>query len=511
ELLEEFGGRLDDNSRHSLVITLIKNCSSVNRDDFIPNPDKALEALEKFGDQLVDKVRHSLVRTLIENCSGIDRYSRIRNQYKALEVLEKFGDQLDDKVRHSLVITLIKNCSGINLNGRVRGISIAMKLLNQNKQWLREEEREFYERTAENLFTSADHSEDEILTQFLEINGEVVSADIILNKYNQTDSIRIVQAIRAYVQGAGQHRRINLPARLDLIANGQPVGGIAFEVHKFTEGIESGALKAIDEFLTALEVSKPEFTIDDLRDKFNLIEDEQLRTKANNALVRISGSVDYTIKLKAALPAIASFLNLDHTTWETDYQTQKARWSMWLTQSFVEAGLAYADGNDTTSCVKGVYERLFTGFRSMHPLIDCLFVTQTVTTEFNDGIDIWLKNAEHADKIVAGLKAKGLIGTEDEEVLKGELKQAYFQAIENELKYLIGEGLEACFNKLTDFNKLSCYLVEEINGRKSQIINDALKKVAAYIDNIEYIMINEEQSLDKYIKHQLKTPQPIAP
>jgi hypothetical protein len=64
---------------------------------------------------------------------------------------------------------------------------------------------------------------------------------------------------------------------------------------------------------------------------------------------------------------------------------------MWLEQSFVEAGSAYAGSNDTTSCVKGVYERLFTGFRGIHPLIDCLFVTQTVTKEFNNGIKNWLK------------------------------------------------------------------------------------------------------------------------
>ncbi|MFN7095296.1 MAG: hypothetical protein ACK4M7_08035, partial [Burkholderiales bacterium] len=446
---------------------------------------------------------------LIENCSQVRPDGYISNKSVALEALEKFSDQLDDKVHHSLVITLIKNCSEVKPNDCMRDAPAALKLLNQNKVWLsKEESNEFYRRTIEKLFDSViDHYFFTIreIVQLLEVHVEVISAEEIRDKYIQTNSIRTVQALREYVQGVGQYRRINLPPLADMMVDGQPLGGIAFEVHNFTDGIESGALKAIDEFLTALEVPKPTFTINDLvGEKFNLIENEHLHAKAINALNKLLGSENYKVKLELALPIIAAFLNLDHTTWEKDYQTQDSRWSTWLTQSFAEAGTAYTSGIDSTSCVKGAYERLFSGFRGMHPLIDCLFVTQTVTMEFNNGIKHWLKGIGRANDIVVRLQAQGLTGTEDEESFKSELKQAYFRAIKKELKRLIGEGLEACFNKITDFNKLSSYLAEEIKGRQSTIIKHALNKFNVILDYLDVIEMNDEQTLDEYIRQQLK-------
>ncbi|MFN7095715.1 MAG: hypothetical protein ACK4M7_10160, partial [Burkholderiales bacterium] len=290
QALEKLGDQLDDNVRHSLMITLIENCSSIYYCD-ICDSSTALQALEKFGNQLEDNVRHSLVITLIENCSGIKPNGNVRDSSKAIEVLWKYGDQLEDNVRHSLVITLIKNCSGTDSNGNVRSSSTALTLLDQNKIWLSEEENNrFYRQAVGNLFDSIRDAE---LPQLLETHGKVISAEAILNKYRQTNSIRKIQAIRRYVQGAGRDRRINLPPRLDMQVNGRPLAGIAFEVHNFTDGIESAALKAIDEFLTALKVAKPKFIIDDLIEKFNLIENEQLRNKANNALNRLLGSENY--------------------------------------------------------------------------------------------------------------------------------------------------------------------------------------------------------------------------
>ncbi|MFN7095383.1 MAG: hypothetical protein ACK4M7_08470, partial [Burkholderiales bacterium] len=87
---------------------------------------------------------------------------------------------------------------------------------------MNEKQREFYARTVENLFTSAEDYRTEILTQLLEIHGELISAEVIRNKYMETYSIRVVQAIREYVQGPGRDRRINLPQRTDMQVNGRP-------------------------------------------------------------------------------------------------------------------------------------------------------------------------------------------------------------------------------------------------------------------------------------------------
>jgi Leucine-rich repeat (LRR) protein len=385
-----------------------------------------------------------------------------------------------------------------NLRGRS-----TLELITTHKQWLRGERNiKFYNHTVNNLFH--EFSKPWLLgtlNQLLENHGEIIPEDVLRNKYMQTDSISLIQVIRNYVQGAGQHRRINLPPRNDMLVNGQPLTGIAFEVHNFTDGIESVALNAIDEFLKVLKVSKPSFTIGNLRSKFNLIEDAQMRTKANNALNRISGSADYKARLESALPAIAAFLNSNHNTWEQDYQTEEARWSMWLMQSFVEAGTAYTSGTDNTSCVKGIYERIFTGFRGMHPLINCLFIPQTVIKEFNDNIKIWLSNINRADKLIAKLKKQGLTGNEAD--FESRVTQIYLEDIQEMLAQSIDNSLNNSLDKLTHLNNLSSYLAEVVNGRKEQVISNALEKCEVHLDNLECVDLNKGQSLDDYIKNKL--------
>jgi Leucine-rich repeat (LRR) protein len=378
-LLGKFGNQLEIGTRNALVKTLIKNYSVIKPEGYVRYADKALELLDKYASQLDDETFKNLVKTLIENCSnsssnsGINPYMRVRNASKAIKALEKYRFQLDDTFFKSLVKTLIENCSDDTTYGSYALTSKAIKALNNNKEWLIVENYGFYQQTVNRIFNYCANAHIHVL---LWNHGEVIDPDTIRNRYNSEDSISTVQEIRDYVQGPGQHRCINLPPRLDMIVNDRPLAGIAFEVHKFTDGVESIALEAINKFLIAVEAPNPKFTIDNLRDKFSLIENEQSRAKANNALDRILGSSNYKARLESVLPIITAFLNLHHTIWETDYQDlerygknltddqkidllRELRWTMWLTQSFVEAGTAYDSGSDSTSCVKGVYERLF--------------------------------------------------------------------------------------------------------------------------------------------------------
>jgi hypothetical protein len=559
DLLKKFGEQLRENrpdELDELVITLIKKCSRILPDGYMHTTDYATHVLNMFGNQLRENKSDELdelVITLIKNCSRIMPDDYLYRSEVAVELLEEFGNQLrknrPDEL-DELVITLIKNCSEINSRGNIDSLHNAMTLLEQNSHLLSQEKnREIFKRTVENIFNSARYFGAQELTQFLNNYGNLISGEIIRNNYIETTSIRLVQAIRAYVQGLGQHRRINLPPRADLLVNGQPLAGIAFEVHNFTDGIESVAKKAIDEFLNELAVTKLKFTISDLQEKFSLIEDQTMLFKANNALNRILGSNDYKEKLELALPTIAAFLNLHHTTWETGYYdaniywntlptdekvnlalrnhykdpdsywqdltdgkkgnkkiefSREVRWCMWLKQSFIEAGSAYAGNNDTTSCVKGVYERLFTGFRSMHPIIDCLFAVQNIAIGFNNAISIWLRDIERAKKIASVLKGKGLKGTEED--FNYEIKQAYLQIIKEELKCLIDESLNNHFDKLIAFGTLKRYLAQEIIQRSISIINDTLKKINDSLDNLEYMEVNEGENalaLEDYIKYQL--------
>jgi Leucine-rich repeat (LRR) protein len=388
----------------------------------------------------------------------------------------------------------------INLGG-----GSTLKLITTHKQWMREERNiEFYRHTVNNLF----HEFSRLffylneLNQLLINHGDMIDEDVILALYLQTDSISIVQIIIGYVQGPGQHRHINLPLRDDITVYGQPLAGIAFEVHNFTDGIEDVALNAIDEFLKVLKVSKPSFTIDNLRNSFGLIEDVGMRARASNALDKILESDNYRARLVAALPTITTFLDLDHSNWKPDYQTRAVRWSMWLEQSFVEAGTAYTSEVDSTSCVKGIYERLFTGFRGMHPLMDCLFASQTAATEFDANISFWLGNIQRANKLIAKLKAQGFSGKETN--LDETIRNWYFKAIKKELISLIDNSLSDYLNKLTEFYSLRSYLAEVVNGRKEQVIKDALRKFKDNLSYLNYVSVDGgQQELDEYIKSKL--------
>ncbi|MFN7093757.1 MAG: hypothetical protein ACK4M7_00175 [Burkholderiales bacterium] len=510
EALKEFGSLLEVDMHNALVKTLIETYGTIDASGYFCDVKEAVKLLKIFGDKLDIAIRNGLIKTLIENCSAIGLSGYVREVHIALKLLDKYGNRLDLATHHTLVKTLIRNCiSGISPCGGIRKAEAAIILVNKHKLWLSQVENyEIYRRSVNTLFDYSSNAQE--INQLLENHGDVISEYKIRTKYRLTDSIRITQVIRDYVQGPGQPRNINLTSRLDMEVNGWPLAGIAFEVHNFTEGIESVALKAINDFLEILRISKPQFTTDNLRDKFNLIEDEQLRFQANNALNKILGSADYKSRLESTLPSMAAFLNLNHTTWEAHYNTEESRWSMWLSQSFGEAGSAYDTSNDTISCVKGVYERLFTGFRGMHPIIDCLFITQTVTMEFNNAITIWLSNSERAEEIVAKLKKKGLTGTEEEKDFKDKVKQAYFKTIKKDLTRLIDTSLKASFSKLRDFDELKAYLTEEVNSRRSQILNDAFKKVLVNLDHFDCIAMNEEQTLDDYLNHQLNF-KPLPP
>jgi hypothetical protein len=506
ELLISFKSLLSKEETNRLVTNLIGNCSAIYHEGNIRDATMALKLLERFGNQLSDIEFNALGKALIKNYSTIDPSEVVRESHIALELLEKFGNHLESETSyHALVKILIENYSNLNIMEAVRDARIALDLLNKNKVWLSNgENHEFYANTVNNLFTNIQSSDLQKLNELLDKHGNVINENVIRNKYMQTDSIRLIEAIIAYVQGSGRHRRINLPPRIDMLVNGQPLAGIAFEVHRFTDGIESIVLKAIDDFLKALKVPTPKFTINNLRDNLTLIEDEQLRTKADHALNKMLGSDTYKARLEFGLPTIAAFLNLDHNTWETDYQAKDTRWSMWLTQSLVEAGTAYDSSRYSTSCVKGIYERLFTGFRTMHPIVDCIFVAQNVAKGFEQNIVNLLKKEKLIQNVILSLKKQGVKGTE--KYFNNKLRQAYAKGIEQQFKHRVDKNLTPYFNKLIAFGTLKSYLAQEVTERSIPIINNTLKKINDSLDNLEYIEVNEGDNaltLEDYIKDQL--------
>ena len=167
-----------------------------------------------------------MIKTLIENCSGLDRKrDLVRHPGKTISLLTQYKSMLAEDVFYGLVKTLIENCSGLNSSGNlVRHPDKVISLLTQYKEWLLTQENEFYQQTIIWLFDRIErayiHRED--ITKLLENHGGNIPQEMIIEKYNNTNSVDIIDLIRNYVQGTGAYRMINLPPRNDILVNVRP-------------------------------------------------------------------------------------------------------------------------------------------------------------------------------------------------------------------------------------------------------------------------------------------------
>ena len=65
------------------------------------------------------------------------------------------------------------------------------------------------------------------------------------------------------------------------------------------------------------------------------------RGKTEEILNKILESSEYKSKLEEVLPLLTSFLNYDYSPWEASQTNADERWKRWLSQSFIEASVAY--------------------------------------------------------------------------------------------------------------------------------------------------------------------------
>lgn len=505
-MLQKWENLLGEDSHKQLIINFIARCSGLDRLQCVQDANTASKLFIKHNHLLDEQEKLQLLNTLINNCIGISALNRVRDAFTARTLLELFGKLLGEKPYEEIMLNLIMTCCKTNNQGFIYEAYTGIELLSENKDWLTQEDYiEAYTNIVNGLFNDMDSSGDILL--ILENHREVISDEAIHTKYMQTDNISVAEAIRNFVHNHGLP--ITLPPREDMQAYGQVfAGGAALEIHDYTEGAEAGALSGIKQFLEAINATVVDFTVDDLRSKFNeCIKDSVLLGKINDTLDKILASNSYSNKLKKALPVIATFLNSDHSSWGKDYESINQRWAMWIQQSFGEASSAYDSETDSTSCVKGIYERLFTGFRSMHFVIDCLFAVQNVTTEANNDYSRLLKDEAIIAEVITNLTKQGLKGTE--EGFKAMLKQAYLEAIKKSLIGQVQKVLTSNLNKLSDkFNLLKDYLNNHVDHRKKEGIKKTLEKINDALDNMEYILLtsndSNSQTLEDYIKGKLE-------
>ncbi len=525
ELIATYQTLFDKTTIRSWVITLYENSSKIGASGYVRCVSDAKNILSQYPNLFDKNTFHNNVKTLIENCSKIVHFDTMMNASDAIALLKNYKSLFDKKTLTGLASTLFNNLNSLDHNGKVRHPNLAVKLLDDNKdlfenhtftemiklviensshindsfcvglltkykELLVTQERDFYQQKLLLLFNNNNfyYTTQQLLTH----HGDNIPQDVIINRYRTTDSIAIINEIRGYVQGVGVHRRINLPPRNDLVVNGRPLEGIAFEIHNYTNGIESFILEILRSILKESDTTVADFNIGNLRNKFKLLEPQQERLCAN-ALDNILEMSPYNTRLSEALPLLAAFLNLDSSLWEDNKEDANGRWQLWLLQSFYEAATAYP-GPNGLSCVKGIYERLFTGFRKMHPSTDILF---SYKEKIRNQIQDILKSEDLVQKVITRLKAKKI--RPDDERLNSKLLIIYLDLLPAFMRDAAKNSDE--WKKLSELPE-TCKLIDSYFEANQEFNRDD-PFINGSINSIEDIEYDENRSLKQYIMDSL--------
>jgi hypothetical protein len=498
-LLTKYKDCLVPNTLQNMVKTLIQNCSRVGFKGGVCNTQAATFLLTEYKDQFDRETLQSLVKTLIVNCSSERRIGYLRDVNVAKYLLTEYKDLFDPNTLASMVKPLIENCSGVTiLGGYGRHTNIAISLLSAHKELLASQENQFYQHKIVALFNRTDISNADI-TELLREHGDNISSETIINRYLTTNSIDTINAVRDYVQGIGAYREINLPPRNHIMVADRRLQGIAHEVHNYTNGTAVTMLKIISFMLHESKVANMKFTVNDLRQKFKLL-DLHKQNKCNEALDKIIASSNYKEKLKAVLPALASFLNADSLVWEHNQNNSNSRWKLWLEQSFYEAGTAYT-GENNVSCVKGIYERLFSGFRTMHPCIDVIFAAKNILEGYRNNILNILKGENLVNQVIASLKVQGI--KSGDENFDDKLKEIFSEKLSLEITNQIYNSEHELKNKLSNLPNTKQYIAEFLKHKNQNLIREYMQQFNACVESIEYISLEGNTTLYDYIQSHL--------
>jgi hypothetical protein len=257
----------------------------------------------------------------------------------------------------------------------------------------------------------------------------------------------LLRDIQQYV--AINREDLDLPCRSDIeIRTSRHFFGIAFDIHTFAKNLDKRCISYIKTMIAKNQLPFIPFTIEDLigQIRSSFIEDDSNKDLALCALRKINRSSEYKKKLENILPLIATFI-IHGKKLGLSGETTKDNWTLWLNQSFVESATAY-NGDETTSCIPGIYERLFTGFQTMHPVLDLLSLPASLI-KFYFPIEKW-----ETDPKLEILK--------NQNVLEHILKQLIFSPAKTDRHYL-SEIVKSCI-----LNQLQAEFIQGKNEKLSQ-------------------------------------------
>lgn len=461
-----------------------------HKEDSIEIPEDIISHFFKFPKPNLDQdVVQTYFKDLIAICFRKKRFFSFELNL-IFQIVLRYSDLLIKQDISDALVGMIPYLDRMNTRARQERnpicnvIGALVKILEQ------ELSNEFIEEIFEKikLFSAQD------TLYFIRAFAPMLSAQTLQTTFATTSSYLVLEEINRYIRGPGRHRHIPLPFRPDVQVQERAIDGVAFDIHHFADKLDLPCLGFMERVLKYSDSKKQTYGLEYLEGKIDksklTLEDKQ---KAREALAKIRQSQDP--KLQRTFSVVASFLNADKAFWNEGHENLDDRWNLWLQQSFVESGKAY-EGENGTSCVKGIYERIFTGFRSMNSIVDGIFCCPNLISSYfptiSAGYDsklIFLSRAEILAKIIDSLLDLHL---ENVELDTDEIASPSLEALKNvcriEFESEITMALEAQIKLLSlkipsvIFDDLKRSIINIWQQRKSFFDT----KTKDFFDHIEY-------------------------
>jgi hypothetical protein len=356
-------------------------------------------------------------------------------------------------------------------------------------------EDNFYINLLSQILNNYNHDVEKVKEIIREHEGFITAEHIELLYYS-TQTLAVIN----YIRTIQNYYNLTLPIRQDVIRNQTPINnnillGNAFEIHNYTNGVENIILQLIQYLLKCKQINVENI------DKLEFINKYvDLGESKNNLVINVLDKLEqdkqYFKMFQKVLPYLVTFLNNDDEEWVSDYKEKTLRFNMYFELSFIESAQAYGKEltSDNISCVKGLYERLFTPFRVIHPLFKLLFINQDVVKYFEHNIanELLLLSDIVLKKLTQNYKEINVVDLEE------NINQIFiiefinrFNCMVLETKNLLSLNLNLnllmILNK--DFNRSSHIAVSFLNKVTSNIKNylDNL-----FIDNVHIYKYMEE-------------------
>lgn len=451
--------------------------------NLLSHPNKYSDDLEYF---LLDYYLFQASPQIIR--SAFEKSIQYKKKYITLKMMEMYSNEIDPKYIKTLFqkainAPILKRKMIIQIMNNYTANVIGHDLIN-----------ELFKKITFSTFV-----EDSGLIEATIMNPDFanqIDSDLLVKTYLNTFSEDVAIAIYFYIKSTGSWRQLQLPRNQNGIQleSDFRMDHAAQEIHKYSAGLDKICLFQLKKILSRHDIRRKYFSIEDLKQKIeNLLLDPEDRQKSLSALDKLLSDPQENIfseKFKNTLPVIADFLNSDLISWKEKSSAQE-RWTLWLKQSFLESAQAY-DGDDSTSCQPGIYERVFSGLRTLHHVVDAIFFPSNLMQyyfpleegEFDPKVELLIRH-DVLETVVKRLLA--FYRTQRHRSSNIDTAWNHFKCT---CEDILISHIELNFRKqlLRDYSDLiSDDLMQEINEIIETKIPEIKMKIKLFIDNLESI------------------------